>query len=62
MGQGPVEAGTQTTLDLTVAGLLLAEAQTAAGERKFLLESVVKIAVAAVVELAGAAEQPLLGK
>lgn len=61
MGQGPVEAGTQTTLDLTV-GLLLAEAQTAAGERKFLLESVVKIAVAAVVELAGAAEQPLLGK
>ena len=60
MGQGPVEAGTQTTLDLTV-GLLLAEAQTAAGERKFLLESVVKIA-AAVVELAGAAEQPLLGK
>lgn len=61
MGQGPVEAGTQTTLDLT-GGLLLAEAQTAAGERKFLLESVVKIAVAAVVELAGAAEQPLLGK
>ena len=61
MGQGPVEAGTQTTLDLTV-GLLLAEAQTAAGERKFLLESVVKIVVAAVVELAGAAEQPLLGK
>lgn len=60
MGQGPVEAGTQTTLDLAV-GLLLAEAQTAAGERKFLLESVVKI-VAAVVELAGAAEQPLLGK
>ena len=61
MGQGPVEAGTQTTLDLAV-GLLLVEAQTAAGERKFLLESVVKIAVAAVVELAGAAEQPLLGK
>jgi hypothetical protein len=61
LGQGPVEAGTQTTLDLAV-WLLLAEAQTAAGERKFLLESVVKIAVAAVVELAGAAEQPLLGK
>ena len=60
MGQGPVEAGTQTTLDLA-PGLFLVEAQTAEGGRKFLLESVVKIAVA-VVELVGAEEQPLLGK
>ena len=60
MGQAPVEAGTQTSLDLAPQ-LLLVEAQTAEGGKKFLLESVVKIAVA-VVELVGAEEQPLLGK